>query len=152
MSLDIDFVEDKEISEINDIEVLKNYEGLKVEVKTDDTNYYRTNLVFELVSNTIKNTKGWALITECDLLVYAFPKKDRVYTLDGKRLREFIESIQNDSSYKKNTRSTLDHYGRKLYSSIAVLVSLEELVEKKLVLQVFDFKNKEEIKSYIECN
>lgn len=152
MSLDIDFVEDKEIAEINDIEVLKNYEGLKVEVKTDDTNYYRTNLVFEIVSNTIKNTKGWALITECDLLVYAFPKKNKVYTLDGKAVRKFIESIQNDSSYKKNTRSTLDYYGRKLYSSITVLVSLEELVKNKLVLQVFDFKNKEEIKSYIECN
>lgn len=146
MSLDIDFVDNYYIARCEDVETIRQYKGKKVEVKTDDTNYSRTNLVFELVSNSEKGTKGWALTTECNVIVYVFPKKDKVYILDGKNTRAFIESIQNDKSYKTTTRDTLDTYGNRFYSSVAVLVSIEELIRRGLVVQVFTYRTQELLK------
>lgn len=70
--------------------VLPNGCRISVEYKTDEIAHRTGNLVFEIVSDDVKNTPGWGLSSEAQYLVYLIEGGSIVYLIRLPDLRKWV--------------------------------------------------------------
>lgn len=127
-------------AKVRDLSADKNYQAIDIdaiiaapnaeftaEIKTDS--YRPQNFCFEYISNDVKNTKGWFIITQADYIAYYFVNYDVVFWLPTAELREYV--LPRLHQYKQAERPTYSKDGRLLYHSHNILVPIRE-IEKAL--------------------
>ena len=137
-SIDVDFTTDLTLSKSNNVDEIINSEFPLIEVKTDlSTN---PNQCIEVVSNMNINSPGWALVTEATHIFSVYPKLNKCYIYDGKKFREYAESIKDDPTIKTSILNTAGHGNKTLYNSKIKLVSRKKLQELGIVTRIIDLK------------
>lgn len=137
-SIDVDFTTDLTLSKSNNVDEIINSEFPLIEVKTDLSTY--PNQCIEVVSNTNTNSPGWALITEATHIFSVYPNLNRCYIYDGRKFREYAESIKDDSTIKTSILNTAGYNNKTLYNSKIKLVSRKKLQELGIVTRIIDLK------------
>lgn len=137
-SIDVDFTTDLTLSKSNNVDEIINSEFPLIEVKTDLSTY--PNQCIEVVSNTNTNSPGWALITEATHIFSVYPNLNRCYIYDGRKFREYAESIKDDPTIKTSILNTAGYNNKTLYNSKIKLVSRKKLKELGIVTRIIDLK------------
>ena len=137
-SIDVDFTTDLTLSKSNDVDEIINSEFPLIEVKTDLSTY--PNQCIEVVSNMNTNSPGWALVTEATHIFSVYPKLNICYIYDGKKFREYAESIKDDPTIKTSILNTAGYDKKTLYNSKIKLVSRKKLQDLGIVTRIIDLK------------
>lgn len=103
---------------------------ITIEVKTDK--YKSNNFCIETISNTNKNTLGWGLYTKADYIVSVRPSTNKIYILDGQRLKEY--TTKNHHLHNKLKNSTKDIHNNILYQSEYFLINYDKLSKLNILL------------------
>lgn len=137
-SIDVDFTTDLTLSKSNDVNEIINSEFPLIEVKTDLSTY--PNQCIEVISNINTGSPGWALVTEATHIFSVFPNLNKCYIYDGKKFREYAESIKDDPTIKTSILNTAGYDKKTLYNSKIKLVSRKKLQELGIVTRIIDLK------------
>ena len=137
-SIDVDFTTDLTLSKSNDVDEIINSEFPLIEVKTDLSTY--PNQCIEVVSNMNTGSPGWALVTEATHIFSVFPNLNKCYIYDGKKFREYAESIKDDPTIKTSILNTAGYDKKTLYNSKIKLVSRKKLQDLGIVTRIIDLK------------
>ena len=94
----IDVREDKicQKNDVDFIQIAKDCEIYKIEVKTDRQSHISKNIVFEVISNKKYNTEGCFSKCKADIMFYYFSEVDELYYINVQLLKDYVEENKKD--------------------------------------------------------
>lgn len=99
--LDVSKIDKYRKKDVDFILYLINGSRIKLEIKTDD--HTSGNLFFETLSNIEYNVLGCMYKTKADLILYYFPKYNKLYILKRKIFVEWATQGIKEGKYKRKT-------------------------------------------------